>query len=188
LLCADRAQNRPVTVSRRNVARSAGQSLVELALILPVFLIILLGSIEIGRGLVFGVAVQNAAREASRVAANARLDPAVTDAYVVQRVIDAASPAMLGCTAPTSVTSTPVTFNCGGGNWTLTMTVTPAGSGTSYSTFSAVPSSSLAQLNGGTVEVKAVGAVSLLAGFATGWQGLSLYQITVQGDAVMVIL
>jgi Flp pilus assembly protein TadG len=151
-------------------------------------LIIVLGSIEIGRALVFGVAVQNAAREATRLAANARLDPGITDAYIVQRVVDAASPAMLGCTPPSSVTSTPVTFTCGGGTWTITESVTPNGSATSYSTFSSIPSSGLSQLNGGTVEVKAVGSVALLAGFATGWRGLSLYQITVQGDAVMVVL
>jgi Flp pilus assembly protein TadG len=177
-----------VTDSRGNAARSTGQSIVELALILPVFLIILLGSIEIGRGFVFGVAVQNAAREATRIAANARLDAGVTDAYIVQRVIDAASPAMLGCVAPASVASTPVTFDCGGGSWTITMNMIPAGSGTSYTTFSSVPTSARGQLNGGTVEVKAVGSVSLLAGFATAWRGLSLYQVTVQGDAMMVIL
>jgi Flp pilus assembly protein TadG len=173
---------------RWTARRSAGQSIVELALILPVFLIILLGSIEIGRGFVFGVAVQDAARESTRVAANARLDPGVTDAYIIQRVIDAAAPAMPGCAAPSSVSSTPLTFNCGDGSWTITMAVTPTGSGTSYSAFSAVPSSALGQLNGGTVEVKAVGSVSLLAGFASGWQGLSLYGVNVQGDAIMEIL
>jgi Flp pilus assembly protein TadG len=177
-----------VTDSRGDIPRTTGQSLVELALILPVFLIIVLGSIDIGRGFIFGVAVQDGARESTRVAANARVDPGVTDAFIVQRVIDAASPAMLGCVGPATVTSTPVTFSCGGGDWTITMAVRPSGSATSYSAFSAVPSSALAQLNGGTIEIKTVGSVSLLSGFATGWRGLSLYQITVQGDAVMVIL
>ena len=164
-----------------------GQALVEFAFILPVMLLIVLGSIEVGRALVFGVAVQDASRQATRLAANARVDPGVTDATIIQRLVDASSPAMLGCTAPSSVTSTPITFTCGGGTWTITEAITPSGSGTSYSTISGVPSTALGQLNGGTVSVKAVGSVSLLSGLATGW-GLSLYQITVQGNAVMVLL
>ena len=76
-----------MTDSKGDIPRAAGQSLVELALILPVFLIIVLGSIDIGRGFIFGVAVQDGARESTRVAANARVDPGVTDAFIVQRVI-----------------------------------------------------------------------------------------------------
>jgi Flp pilus assembly protein TadG len=168
--------------------RARGQALVEFAFILPVMLIIVLGTIEIGRAFVFGVAVQDGAREAARLGANARLNAGITDAYVVQRLVDASSPAMLGCMPPTTVTSTPVSFTCGGGTWTITLNVTPGGSSTSYSTFAAVPASALSQLNGGTVEVKAVGSVSLLAGFLTGWTGMGLYQIQVQGDAVMVVM
>jgi len=167
-----------------------GQALVEFAFILPVMLILVLGGIEIGRALTFGVAVQDGAREAARVAANARLDAVVTDAYIIQRLVDASAPTMLGCTPPASVTSTPITLTCGGGteHWTITLAVKPSGSATSYSTFSGIPSSALGQLNGGTVEVKAVGSVSLLAGLATGWTGMALYQVTVQGDAIMVVL
>jgi Flp pilus assembly protein TadG len=159
-----------------------------MAFILPVMLLIVLGSIEIGRAFVFGVAVQDAAREATRLAANARLDASVTDAAIVQRALDSAAPALLGCAPVTSVASTPVSFSCGGGSWTITTKVTPSGSATSYSSFSSIPSSALGQLNGGNVEVKVAGSVSLLAGLTTGWSGLSLYQIGVQGDAVMVVL
>jgi Flp pilus assembly protein TadG len=159
-----------------------------MAFILPVMLLIVLGSIEIGRAFVFGVAVQDAAREATRLAANARVDPSVTDTGIVQRVLDSAAPAMLGCAPVTSVASTPVSFSCGGGSWTVTTKVTPTGSASSYSSLSSIPSSSLGQLNGARVEVKVAGSVSLLAGLATGWSGLSLYQIGVQGDAVMVMM
>ena len=176
-------QNGRVVRSPQRSSRAHGQALVEFAFILPVFLILVLGMIEIGRAFVFGVAVQDAARQAARLAANARLNASVTDAAIMQRVIDASSPAMLGCSAPASP---PADLTCGGGTWTLTLTVTPNGSSTSYPSLAAVPGS--AQLNGGTVEVRAVGSVSLLAGFATGWAGLSLYQIHVQGDAVMVVL
>jgi Flp pilus assembly protein TadG len=177
-----------VVRSAKRSARKRAQALVEFAFILPVLLIIVLGSIEIGRAFVFGVTVQDAARQAARLAANARVNPGITDANIVQRLVDTSSPAMLGCTVTSPVTSTPVTFNCGGGTWTITMTITPAGSGSTYSTFSAVPASSRAQLNGGTVEVKAAGSVSLLAGFTSGWNGMALYQINVQGDAIMVMM
>jgi len=168
--------------------RSRGQALVEFALILPVTLLLLLGLIETGRAFVFGVSVQNGAREAVRLAANARINPALQDKIFLQRLIDSSAPAMGGCTLPTTVTSTPVTFTCGGGSWTLTLAVTPSGSSTSVSSFSALTAAQQAQLNGGQVEVKAVGSVSLLAGLNAGSPLLSLYQITVQGDAIMAVL
>jgi Flp pilus assembly protein TadG len=169
--------------------RAAGQALIEFALILPVVLILALGMIEIGRGFVFGVAAQDAARQAARVAANARLDPTITDALILQRFIDSAAPAMSGCTLPGTITSTPVSLICpaGAGTWTLTEVVTPKGYAPA-SSLSELSSAARANLNGGTVEVKAVGSVSVLKGFSTGAMGLGLYGINVQGDAVMVLL
>lgn len=160
----------------------------EFALILPVFLLILLGSIELGRAFVFGVAVQNGAREAARLAANARVDPAISDQLILQRFMDASSPAMLGCSPLGAVTSTPLTVKCGGGTWTFSMSVTPSGSSTSSSSFSSLSSAGASALNGGTAEVKVVGSVALLAGVGTGALGMSLPNVTVQGDALMVVL
>jgi len=168
--------------------RSRGQALVEFALILPVTLLLLLGLIETGRAFVFGVSVQNGAREAARLAANARVNPALKDSLFLQRLVDSSAPAMAGCTLPSPITSTPVTFTCGGGSWTLTLAVTPNGSATSVSSFSALTAAQQAQMNGGQVEVKAVGSVSLLAGLNTGSSLLSLYHISVQGDAIMAVL
>jgi Flp pilus assembly protein TadG len=48
--------------------RSAGQSLVEVAFVLPVLLIVLLGLFDFGRAIYAYNAVSNAAREAARVA------------------------------------------------------------------------------------------------------------------------
>jgi Flp pilus assembly protein TadG len=48
--------------------RSAGQSLVEVAFVLPVLLILLLGIFDFGRAIYAYNAVSNAAREAARVA------------------------------------------------------------------------------------------------------------------------
>jgi Flp pilus assembly protein TadG len=169
--------------------RAGGQALIEFALILPVMLILLLGMIDLGRGFVFGVAAQDGAQQAARLAANARLDPSLTDRIILQRLLDGSAPAMVRCTLPASIPSTPITLTCpsGVGTWTLTLTVTPT-SGSASSSFAGLSTTALNQLNGGTVEVKAVGSVSLLAGFATGAMGLNMYQVTVQGDAVMVLL
>jgi Flp pilus assembly protein TadG len=182
---------------------AAGQAIVEFAVILPVLLILTLGLIDLGRGFTFGVATQDAARQAVRLAAKGRLDlgssadqtkRATFDRAVFQRLIDGAAPALSGCTLPGTIPSTPFTLTtstcpAGAGTWTLTLVVTPAGGFTSVSRFAdLINDDARAHLDGGTVEVKAVGSVSLLNGFSTGAMRLGLYSITVQGDAVMVIL
>ena len=149
-----------------------------------------LGMIEVGRGFVFGVATQDGARQAARLAANARQDPAISDRVIFQRLIDSSAPAMSGCTLPGTLGSVSTTLTCpaGAGTWQLSMVITPNGTASVANTFAGLSTAGLNQLNGATVEVKAVGSVSLLAGFATGAMGLSLYQLSVQGDAVMVVL
>src|SRR5918911_1600980 len=77
------------------------QALVEFAFVLPVLLVLTLGMIDLGRTFVFGVAVQNGAREAARLGAKAYLDPTITDTLILQRLIDASSPALTGCAAQT---------------------------------------------------------------------------------------
>ena len=49
-------------------SRSRGQGLVEFALVLPVFLVILIGMVDLGRAIWANNAVANAAREAARFA------------------------------------------------------------------------------------------------------------------------
>src|SRR5260370_1357682 len=65
-----RTQVAPSTTSsgQRRRERSRGQSLVELALFLPMFLTLCLGIIDGGRAFYYREAVTNAAREALRVA------------------------------------------------------------------------------------------------------------------------
>jgi hypothetical protein len=53
---------------RRGRRRSAGQSLVELALILPVFLLLLLTALDLGRLMYSQIAITNAAKEGALVA------------------------------------------------------------------------------------------------------------------------
>ncbi len=136
----------------------------EFALVLPVTLILLLGMVDLGRAFVFGVSVQQGTREAARLGSKAALDTTITDATILQRLVAASDPALVGCAAVTTSQS------CGGGTWTFMLAFTPSRTG------------------GSTVEVKAVGNVSLLVGFLTGAMGLGLNQVTVQGDAAMVVM
>jgi TadE-like protein len=56
-------------MNRRRVApRSRGQALVEFALVIPIFLLVLFGVIDMGRFVFLNSAVSQAAREAARVA------------------------------------------------------------------------------------------------------------------------
>jgi Flp pilus assembly protein TadG len=56
-------------VTRRYSTRDVGQSLVEFALILPIFLLVLLGLIDMGRAVYTNNTLSQAAREATRLAA-----------------------------------------------------------------------------------------------------------------------
>jgi len=163
---------------RRLAPHQSAQALIEFALILPVMLVMVLGGIDIGRALIYGVAVQDGAREAARLGATAAFDTSVTDAGVLQRLIDASSPALSSCAATTTVNQ-----SCGGGNWTLNINVLT----TSHGAFSSIAAArSDAQFPGSQLTVTATGTVSMLAGFRTGW-GLSLSPITARGQAVMVV-
>ena len=148
-------------------SRQRGQAVVELALILPVLLVMMLGLFDMGRAFVFGVAVQNGAREATRLGARSHLlnDPANMDTMILQRLIDASSPALSGCQA---VTGTQPANGCSG--WVFSLS--PSG----------------AKAAGSTLTITAVGHPSLFAGFVSGAMGLSMPQVTVQGQAVMEVL
>lgn len=170
----------PTTDSCRPSIRQQSQALVELALVLPVLMIILLGMADLGRAFVYGVAVEQGAHQGARVAAAAALDTNVTDTVVLQRMILASAPAISDCTTTLNTTQ-----SCGGGSWTLSINVTPASGSPTYTSLSAARSGQ-SSLSGAQVEVRAHGSVSMYAGFFAGALGLS--SISVQGDAVMVIV
>ena len=160
--------------------RSQGQALVELALVLPVMMIILLGMADLGRAFVYGVAVEQGAHEGARVAAAASLDTNVTDTVVLQRMVLASSPAIADCTTTLNTAQ-----SCGAGSWTFSVQVTPASGSPTYTSLSAARAGQ-STLSGAQVEVRAQGSVSMYAGFFAGVLGLN--SISVQGDAVMVIV
>jgi Flp pilus assembly protein TadG len=159
--------------------RSRAQSLVELAFVLPVLLLILLGMIDLGRAFVFGVAVQNGAREAARLGSRAAIDSSVTDTAVRARLIAASAPALAGCLSTTSSSQ-----SCSVGTWTLGLSIVGT-DGVTYSSLSAVPSTAL---SGAKLTVTAQGSsLSMVAGMVTG-MGLRLSAISAQGQAVMMVL
>src|SRR5436309_15791170 len=99
--------------------RAHAQALVELGLVLPVILLMLLGMFDMGRGLVFGVAVQYAVGQAAHLGAMQLANPSlgITNAKIFQRLIDASAPALAGCTAGSG--SSMSCTDRAGGTWTL---------------------------------------------------------------------
>ncbi|HEV7665305.1 MAG TPA: TadE/TadG family type IV pilus assembly protein [Chloroflexota bacterium] len=164
--------------SPQGVQRSTGQAIIEFALIAPIMLIMLLGMIDLGRAFVYGVTAQEGARQAARLAAVANYDSTIDDSAVLGRLIAASDPALNGCASVTTAQT------CGGGAWTLSTSVTNGGS--TYNTIANARAANA--LAGATVTLTASGSVALFPGFQAGAMGMSLPQISVQGQAVMVVL
>ena len=61
-----------MTTNRRNKQDRRGTAMVEMALVLPIFLMLVLGIIEFGRAMMIANLVTNAAREGARVACVSR--------------------------------------------------------------------------------------------------------------------
>ena len=161
--------------------REPAQAVIEFALILPVMLIMLLGGLDIGRALVYGVSVQDGAREAARLGVSG----SATDLDVLNRLIAASAPALTGCAATWTANQA-----CGGGTWTFTVkVVTPNGTYSSLATaqtgcnYTTLPA---CKFPGSQLWVSANGQVSMFQGISA-W-GMNLFQIGAQGQAVMVML
>jgi Flp pilus assembly protein TadG len=163
----------------RPLRAKRAQALVEFALVVPVMLVFLLGTIDLGRGLVFGVAVQHGAREAARVGAGAALDSTVTDTVIVERLIAASAPALVGCLAVLNTQQT-----CGGGRWVCSVKLTFSSGTRTYASLAEARDGASEQLSGARLEVTIRGSVSLLADLLP----LGLGQISVQGQSVMVVM
>ena len=162
--------------------RDRGQALIEFAIIVPVMLVILLGMIDLGRAFVYGVSVQNGAREAARLAERAATDVNVNDAAVLSRLVSASNPALIGCTAARGTQPA-----CGGGDWTFSVDIT-APDGTKYTSIAAAKADPQASTRfpGSEIKVTARGSVSMFAGMNLGW-GDSLFPIVAQGQASMAV-
>jgi Flp pilus assembly protein TadG len=78
-----RARSRPLP-GRTRRARQGGQALVELALVVPVILILLLGTIDLGRIFYSKIAVTDAAKEGALVASQGGSTSEVTTAVLTE--------------------------------------------------------------------------------------------------------
>jgi len=151
------------------------QALIEFSLILPVMLLMTIGLISLGRGFVYGVAVQEGTRQAARLAASSNVNTTITLATsdVLGRLVAGSNPALVGCLAQTG------SQTCNGGAWTINLSVL----GTSGSSYSTLESARTAHdLTGAQVTVTVTGAVAVLPGVDTGIFGLKLPQVGVQGQ------
>jgi Flp pilus assembly protein TadG len=99
----------------QNLHSESGASLVEFALLLPVFLLILLGTVDLGLGMRTYMGLANAAREGARWASAYPSDTAGTQAVV------AAEAARAGVAAGELTTT--ITTASGTGGTTVTVTV-----------------------------------------------------------------
>ena len=110
--------------------RQRGQSLVEFALILPIFLILLMGIVDFGLGLKSWIAITNSARESARYAAVGCASATVDATDVQEKAVKAATGLsittadvdVVNCTAGSATESVDVTVRY---DYTL---VTPIGS------------------------------------------------------------
>jgi Flp pilus assembly protein TadG len=101
---------------RRLLRRRAGQSMVEFAVLAPVFFLLLLGTIDMGRAVYIYNAISNGAREGARAAVPYD-SPLPTNAAVVAAIQSKMAggftlitdPCLPGCGSP----STPTTPNTG---------------------------------------------------------------------------
>lgn len=145
--------------------RARSQAMVELALVLPVSLLIMMGVLDFGRAYLLNVSVQQGAREAARFASTAASRPIVTDTLIRQRLIESSAPAMGGvadtCTSGAGCTDAMGTV------WTIT--VTPSGTKTA----------------GSPVTVTAEGQLPLFTGFLTGYVGMSTIRLF--GSATFIV-
>jgi len=93
------------TIAGRRRARTRGQSLVEFAVVLPIFLLILCGIFDFGFALYSRMSVINAAREGAR-AASVAPDHTTIDSTATSRAVAAAQSSGL------TVTNSDVTVTC----------------------------------------------------------------------------
>ena len=110
------------SVGRKRRSGQRGQSLVEFAAVVPVFLLVVMGVIDFSVGLKSWIQITNAAREAARFGAvhcsAGDIDGTPVSELVVDRAIDSATGLELTSSQVT------VSSNCDAGHATESLTVT----------------------------------------------------------------
>ena len=143
---------------RTNIrGRQSGQSMVEMAIMLPFVLVLSLGVIEMGRFMYIGILVGNAARAGAAYATEslvASVDtPGITTAADNdfssngQNVanLNVTSSVACGCESAGTITTASCTGagagSCASGVWMVTVTVTASGTFNSLWSYPGIPSS-----------------------------------------------
>ena len=106
-------------IAIRRKRRERGQSMVELALVLPVFLVIVMGIVDFSLGLKEWISITNEAREGARYAAVSCALGADDSAGVESKVHDATADVVLKPGNITAVDVTNCTAGAGGENVTV---------------------------------------------------------------------
>ena len=135
----------------------SGQSLVEVALMLPFLLLLLLGVIEIGRFLYIGILIGNAARAGASYGVQSLVKS--VDTVGIQNAADndfqnngqnvgnltVTSSVSCGCDSSGTVTAAACTGTgagtCAAGQWAVTVTVTASGTFNSLFSYPGIPTS-----------------------------------------------
>lgn len=100
--------------SRPRPPQRRGAAVVEMAFVMPVFVGIVLGIIEFGRGMMVGQVVTNAAREGARNAVIDGSTNATVESFIKTYLQNAVGPG--GGSASVTITITPATGNQNPGN------------------------------------------------------------------------
>jgi Flp pilus assembly protein TadG len=135
----------------------SGQSLVEVALMLPFLLLLLLGVIEVGRFLYIGILVGNAARAGAAYGTQSLVKSVDTAGIITAARSDfqnngqnvgtltVSSSVSCGCDSSGTITTAACTGTgagtCAAGQWTVTLTVTASGTFSSLFNYPGIPSS-----------------------------------------------
>jgi Flp pilus assembly protein TadG len=149
------------TLTYRNLRPQLGQSLVEVALMLPFLLLLLVGVIELGRYAYIGILVGNAARAGVAYGVQSNIQsgdqPGITAAAKNDFQNNGQNPSLLtvdapvlvcGCDSTGTVTTAgcttqtnPTAGKCTTGHWVATLTVTAHGKFSSLFGFPGIPKS-----------------------------------------------
>jgi len=143
---------------QRGIRRpQSGQSLVEVALMLPFLLLLLLGVIEVGRFLYIGILVGNAARAGAAYGVQSLVK--TVDSVGIQNAADndfqnngqnvgnltVTSSVSCGCDSGGTITTAACTGtgagSCAAGQWAVTLTVTASGTFNSLFNYPGIPTS-----------------------------------------------
>ena len=145
------------STQKKNRRMQSGQSLVELAIMLPFLLVVALGVIEMGRFMYIGILVGNAARAGAAYATESLVTSVDTTGTTTAARNDFASNGQIaanlnvsstvscGCDSGGTITTAACVGvgagTCAAGLWLVTVTVTTSGTFNSLFNYPGIPSS-----------------------------------------------